>query len=219
MDKEKLEKKEVKPIVIFTNFWDAQKMIDNGFILLGRGTKVYKLNFFKDKSNFSVHSIALSHPPLKKLSALRVSSKNDAMDRIDCFCPTYTLLHKYKEDMDWGFYVDAYKVILKERKDRVKYWVDSLQINHIYILCCWENTSLKSKCHRQLVYQAFNASAYTKDKMITIYRNGNELKEPTVIQPEDAIDINLPEGQFHQGQFHRNLDMVSLFSRMGDRDY
>jgi len=197
MDKEKSEKTEVKPIVIFTNFWDAQKMIDNKFILLGRDTKVYKLNFFKDKTNFSVHSIALSHPPLTKLKGLMVSPKNNTMDRIDCFCPTYTLLHKYKEDMDWESYVSAYKIILKERKDRVKYWVDSLQHNHIYILCCWENTSLKSKCHRQLVYQAFNSSAYTKDKMITIYRNGNELKSPTVGVPENAVNINSVQGDDH----------------------
>ncbi|TRZ82305.1 hypothetical protein D4R86_01795 [bacterium] len=197
MDKEKSGKTEaakVKPIVIFTNFWDAQKMIDNKFILLGRDTKVYKLNFFKDKTNFSVHSIALSHPPLVKLSALKVSPKFNAMDRIDCFCPTYTLLHKYKEDMDWEHYVDAYKKILRERKDRVKYWVDSLQHNHIYILCCWENTSLKSKCHRQLVYQAFNSSAYTKDKMITIYRHGNELKSPTIGVPENAVNVNSVQG-------------------------
>ena len=139
------ENAEIKPVVIFTHFWDANKIIEQGFILVQKAEKVYKVNVFQDEPNYSVHSIALSHPPLNKLPHL------ESMDRIDCFCPTYNLLHRYKDEGDWDAYVRDYKQILRDRKDRVKRWVSGLENNRVYILCCWENTSLKAKCHRKLV--------------------------------------------------------------------
>jgi len=157
--------KPVKPVVIFTNFWDANKIIGQKSVFLELIGQKFTLNKY-DK--LSIHSIALSHPPLEKLPHLKDITK------IDFFCPTYDLLHRYKEDNDWGAYVKDYKDILRSRKEKIKYWVDSLKSDTAYILCCWENTSLKSKCHRQLVCDALNSSAYTKDKVLTVYRNGNE---------------------------------------------
>lgn len=188
METEKILKDIDKPIVIFTNFWDANKLIDIGFIITNKNDKFYKINLFKDKSNYSIHSIALTHPSLNKLSHLK-----NTMNRIDFFCPTYNLLQRYKDKGDWEAYVKDYKKILKDRKDKIKKWVDSLQVNRIYILCCWENTSLESKCHRQLIYAAFNASKYTKNKIMTIYRNGNEIKTRKQIKqiPDyDFLDNN-----------------------------
>jgi len=153
MDINTKENEEVKPVVIFTTFWNANKIIGN----------------IEDKSNVSVHSIALSHPNLSKLPNLE-----EPMDEIDCFCPTKNLLYKYKDDKDWDTYTEGYENILKNRKDKIRRWVDTLEPNRIYILCCWENTSQESICHRKLLYDAFNSSSYTRDKITTVYKNGNE---------------------------------------------
>ena len=173
-----MQTEETKPIIVFTNFWDANSLIKNRFFLVEHEDKILKINLNKkneNQSNFMVYSIALSHPPLDNLAYLDTNPHHN-MKRLDFFCPTYDLLYKYKKDKDWSYYVDAYKNILKKRKDRVLTWVDSLANNTIYILCCWENTSLKSKCHRELIYDAFKSSKYTKDKLLTFYRHGNESK-------------------------------------------
>ena len=37
---------EIKPVVIFTNFWDANKMIDARFVLSEMNGKLYKINLY-----------------------------------------------------------------------------------------------------------------------------------------------------------------------------
>lgn len=178
------KKEKIKPVVILTNFWDANKLIEQGFALFNEDEKVYKVNLFPDRSNFVVHSIALSHPSLSKLEHLE-----NSMWRLDHFCPTYNLLHRYKDDKDWEAYVRDYKDILKNRKDRIRSWVDGLAENRAYILCCWENTALNSKCHRQILYEAFKSSSYTKDKMVLCYRNGDEFKKGYSVPEEYRIEM------------------------------
>jgi len=156
-----------KAIVILTNFFDAEKIIGDRVILYSDPLQLIKL----DPEKLHVLSIALSHPKFDALPNVN----NFFESRLDFFCPTYDLLLKYKEDNDWNYYVEKYKSILKGRKEHIKEWFESLIPDHVYILCCWENTSGKSHCHRQLLHKAFLASDTAKKYIVTIYRNGERV--------------------------------------------
>lgn len=148
--------------VIFTNFWDIEALLKQPKCPVER---------------LSVYSIALGCPLMDKFP--NVSKHFKTFERLDCFCPTYKLLDDYKaKRCGWGEYVSVFKNLLIERKSVILRWIDSLEENRIYVLCCWENTSSKDvHCHRQLIYGAFKNSARTKDKAIYIYRNGDETKD------------------------------------------
>lgn len=166
-----------KSIVIFTNFWDADTVINYRFLLFHdlKNQKFYKINLLGDKKgkdiNYSAHSIALSHPDFKNKSNL----KN--INRIDCFCPTYDMLKRYKENHDWDSYRKDFIGLIKKRKEAMKEWAASLIPNRIYFLCCWENTSSGAHCHREILYKAFLDSKVMSKNILPVYRHGNEAKE------------------------------------------
>ena len=145
-----------KPVIVFTNFWDAEKLVKMRHFFFWDDTTLYKIRLNPDPKNYSVQSIALSHPPMERLPCLKADGSD--LSRIDCFCPTYELLAKYKDDGDWSSYIPEYISILKRRKDRIVEWIDALKNDHVYILCCWENTSKKAHCHRSLIYDALRRS-------------------------------------------------------------
>lgn len=160
-----------KPVVIFTNFWDADKLLKRGHFLCSEGEFLYKVMLYEDPRNYKVCSIALSHPPLDRLPVIK--SKFSKLERLNFFCPTYNMLKDHKDGGEWSDYVKQYMPLLKSRKDSVLDWFKSLESNHVYILCCWENTSKGAHCHRQLMYDAFTKSKSLKDKAIYIYRSGS----------------------------------------------
>jgi len=166
-----------KSVVIFTNFWDANYIIDGRVILIPQpNNKVYKINLLSDKNNtpknYSVFSIALRHPVIdKKLKNL------EGIERLDFFCPTYDLLKKYKTDNDWSYYQKRYLEIVQERKRKIQTWFRSLKEDHVYFLCCWENTKRGIHCHRELLYKMFLDSKKACEEIIPVYRHGGNIKK------------------------------------------
>jgi hypothetical protein len=170
-----------KAILVFTSFWDADYIIGNESVLFRHHSLVYQLNLDKVSPNFESQSIALSSPPLNKFKNLK------SMDRIDVLCPTYNILGDYKADKDWDLYTKRYMELLNKRKAKTKEWIDSLEPNKIYLLCCWENTSGDSHCHRKLIYDAIMSSERAMAKVFPIYRDGQSAKE---IPHKKVIELN-----------------------------
>ena len=195
-----------KAIVLFTSFWDADSIIgDQYFIVRSNDKKKYsKINLFVDKDgnpeNFIVRSIALSHPNLSKLSQLMVLEKGANMTRLDFMCPTYNILKRYKNDKDWDLYQKDFIGLVKQRKDRAKEWIDSLLPDHLYILCCWENTVTGANCHRKILYNLFNKSPSAMKKMVCLYRDGardykrksSEWEHNNPLVQQDLVFTSLP---------------------------
>lgn len=171
-----------KPIVVFSNFWHVNYLLGLPFLLCRiNDDEAVKINLKKDEPlNYSVCSIALTHPKLDALPELNNLKSIGKFSRLDCFCPTYDLLMDYKKDKDWKSYCKRYTAILRDRKDKTKKWIASLQKGHIYFLCCWENTSGNSHCHRQLIYDALKTSKSTKDSIYSIYYDGSSSKQRNV---------------------------------------
>lgn len=179
-----------KAVIVLTNFWDANILIDYGFLLyrVEGEDKVYKINIrqgLQEKCNFTVNSIALSNPPLGKLPHL------EGITRLDFFCPTYDILHRYKEDNDWIKYTKDYYKILKDRKKDLKDWVDNLEPNRVYFLCCWENTVGGAHCHRDLIYKKLLSSEAAMEKTFPIYRHGEKIYKK---ERNGAVQISMPTG-------------------------
>ena len=155
-----------KAIVILTNFWNANAQINYG---------LSNVNFLSDDyekvTDYSVWSIALRDPSLDKLKHL------SEMKRLDFFCPTYELLRRYKDEGDWEAYIRDYRNILISRKEKLKSWLVTVKPNHIYFLCCWENTAGKSHCHRELLYEAFLSSKNAREKIVPIYMHGDKVRK------------------------------------------
>lgn len=163
-----------KPIVIFTNFWDAEKALRSEYLVDYDDITMRKIVFRQDPKNHTVCSIALAHPNLDKLKSIKKGNKNEyALPRLDFFCPTYEMLMDYKNGGEWSDYTLKYRSILRERKEVIIEWLDTLEDGHIYLLCCWENTSKKSNCHRKLIYDAFKSSKSLMDKALYIHRDGS----------------------------------------------
>jgi len=135
----------MRPIITFTTFWNANKVIS-----------------MLPNNNFRVHSIALSNPALDKLPNLK------DMSRLDIFCPSWEILNKYKQDKNWEDYTKSFMELMHTRNKEVKEWLNSLSHGYRYFLCCWENTSKGSNCHRRLLYDAFKNSKL-KDKYHFLY--------------------------------------------------
>jgi len=195
-----------KAIVLFTSFWDADSIIgDQYFIVRSNDKKKYsKINLFTNDigqpENFSVRSIALSHPNLSKLSKLMTLEKDAKMTRLDFFCPTYNILKRYKNDNDWDSYQRDFVDIVKNRKESIKDWIEGLIPNHLYILCCWENTVGGANCHRQILYKLFNKSPSAMKKMVCLYRDGardykrksSEWQHNSPLVEQDLVFTSLP---------------------------
>jgi hypothetical protein len=185
-----LQKALNRPVIVFTTFWDADYLVKHRtiFVESANQSKALKINLLMDDSsvpdNFSVKSIALSSPHIDKLPCLQCFGE---IERLDFFCPTYNMLSRYKKDRDWESYTEDYMALIRDRKDLVKDWLKSLKKNHVYILCCWENTSVKAKCHRRLIYDAFMKSKVVKNNTILIYRHGNSPRRKDL----NAIDIGI----------------------------
>jgi len=168
----------MKPVCVFSNFWDVNSIIKNGYFIFSEGAKLYRCRLISEKDkplNYKVYSIALSHPDCKNLPEIKKCCGD--LVRINCLCPTYEILSKYKSDKDWDSYTKEYLKLLRLRKDSVKDWIETLNQDTLYFLCCWENTSGKSKCHRQLLYDAIKKSASIRDKAFFVYRHGDKDEE------------------------------------------
>jgi hypothetical protein len=164
-----------KSIVVFTNFWKADWLINNNQLLvddiekdllinnkkvINKEEKTYKIDL---NNNYKVYSIALSHPDF-------TGNKNlQDIPRIDCFCPTYSILKRYKANKDWKEYEKDFIGIIKSRKEDIKAWSLSLNPDLVYFLCCWENTSNGAHCHRDIIYNGFKNSKVITN-IIPIYR-------------------------------------------------
>jgi len=190
-----------KAITILTSFWDANFVIDCGLTFFPCDKeKNYKINFNKNDPNYSVYSIALRHPEInEKLSHL----KN--IKTLDFFCPTYDMLKRYKNDNNWKSYTKDYLNLMRKRKEEVRDWMNSLIPDHIYLLCCWENTAFKAKCHRQLLFDAFNHSKLAQEKMISFYSHG-EKKMRQAIQEGDPNTRTV--GVFVDPQYGASYDLT-----------
>ena len=163
-------------MIVFTTFWDACQLVDSKMILFDWKNSIKKLDLISDPCNFSIHSVALAHPPFEKIPSLQNIFRGNR-DRLNFFCPTYDLLHKYHSDKDWNYYTEKFNGILEKNRPSINNWLSSLEQNHIYILCCWEDTSLKANCHRKIIYERLQRSEIVKNKLILIYRNGGKVKK------------------------------------------
>jgi hypothetical protein len=181
--------KKLKPVVIFTTFWDAAYLVDSKCVLFDWHGNIKKLNLQSEPCNFSIKSVALSHPSFEKISKLKGIFRGNR-DRLDFFCPSYDLLHKYHKDKDWNYYIEKYKEIMRNNKKDIGDWISSLELNNIYILCCWEDTSGVAKCHRKIIYDTLKTSRIAKDKLILIYRDGGKIKKNSGIGIEMQLGMH-----------------------------
>jgi len=166
----------MKPVCVFTNFWDANILVQDQYMTYCfHESQTEKKFYMVWLRNYQVYSIALGMPSESKIPFLK------SIFRLNLFCPTYDLLMDYKENNDWNNYRERYRGLLVSRKDDIDNWVNSLENDKIYILCCWEDTSKKCNCHRKLLFDAFRSTKIWKDKAIWIYRHGNgkSLRMPT----------------------------------------
>jgi hypothetical protein len=116
--------------------------------------------------------------------------------RLYHFCPTYDMFSDNRKDHNWRKYRERYKDHLRHNKDKIIQWINSLE-NKVYILCCWEKTTEgKEGCHRKIIFDAFSNSAMLKDKVVFLYRHGNEIKEtiPTSLKyiNQDVLAMQTP---------------------------
>ena len=139
MDGNNIEFNRDKPIILFTSFWDANFLAKEEYFLVENDGQ-NKLIWIDD---YSTQSIALMSPEKSKIKYLT------DLQRLDIFCPTYTMLMAEKSKPDWPKYTKEFKSLISSRKHEIVDWVDSLVSGHIYILCCWEATCEGTNCHRR----------------------------------------------------------------------
>jgi tRNA A37 threonylcarbamoyladenosine biosynthesis protein TsaE len=187
-----------KSLILFTNFWDANAIVGDGFFLFSEEDKIYRANL----DSFSVHSISLSSPDITGLRNIQ----KIGMPRIDAFCPTYDMLKRYKNDNNWNAYKKDFYNLMKQRKSRLVEWLSSLKSNHIYILCCWENTSGGANCHRTILYTMIKDSKIAQNKVMSLYRHGNESGK----KKEDKMLIAGPWGDLEGPNANRNIYISSF---------
>jgi len=144
-----------KPTIIFTNFWDAKCIVENGgFLIDGRVVR-----FSKEEAK--IESVALAQP------------KGFNHPNLKFFNPSWDILKAYKANRDWDDYTKSYRRILVENKAEIVEWIDSLPPK-VYFLCCWENTSKGANCHRRIIFDSLRSSKRTKDSANYIYRHGDK---------------------------------------------
>ena len=154
----------MKPIVIFTTFFDANWVIGQGKFLAETdfGVTLVKL------SRYEVFSIATSHPSLTRLQNIR------SMRNLSFLSPDYEWVHDYHIDKDWAKYKRKYILRLKYVKNEVILFLSELKNDTVYFLCCWEDTTKHPHCHRQIIFDACTKSETVRDKAMYIYRDGSQ---------------------------------------------
>jgi len=194
-----LKKNINRPIIIFTTFWDANSLVKSRIVMVPSANKNKVLNIrlnvddANKAANFSIYSIALSHPKIND-KGLYPLALYTSLERLDFFCPTYNMLSRYKKDGAWDDYTRDYMAILKNRKEDISKWIKSLKKDHVYILCCWENTSTGANCHRRLVYDAFMKSKSIRENALLIYRDGSSIyksKNPSLEVQQSLAPVSL----------------------------
>jgi hypothetical protein len=161
-----------KAIIVLTTFWEADFLLNNDFFLFREKDTVYRSLLLTDPRyipNYTVNSVALSHPTLKDLKNIH------EINKLDFLCPTFKMLSEYEKKNDWNKYRKEYSDLLKSRKDELKNWANSLEPDRIYFLCCWENTSEGSHCHREIIHEALASSKNANEKLIAIYKHGDSI--------------------------------------------
>lgn len=148
-----------KPILLFTTFWKAKSIIDNGCYIFEKDEKTVNIRI-DDQRKLQKYSIALSQP------------KNCHLERVDCLCPTYDILMDYKNNKDWDSYTKLYTELIKNRRNKIVNFVESIDKDSICFMCCWENTSKGAHCHREIVYNMFNNSENMKKRVYLVYDHG-----------------------------------------------
>jgi len=163
---------DIKPIIVFTTFWDADFIISNG------GFYCKELDSFISFRQEEVEplSVALGIPDLKKFKNFKEIKK------IPCLTPKFSMLRAYKENGDWKSYTIKFSELIKENKKQILSFLNSLQNNKVYILCCWENTKNGAHCHRKIIYDALTFSKKTNDLANYFYRHGSKEEEDLVVQ-------------------------------------
>jgi translation elongation factor P/translation initiation factor 5A len=109
-----------KPIILFTTFWDANRLIKDSFFLHRKDQNTYYRIFIdatKEEPNFIVKSVALGIPKENKIPNI----KN--IERLSFFCPTYDILSTYKNNNDWCEFEARYKDKLRKDSSAIKSWI------------------------------------------------------------------------------------------------
>lgn len=167
-----------KPAIIFTNFWDADKITSSGFCLAG-DEDTFLVRFIDGaESNFEFFSVALQNPPMDKFKMI----PGHGIKSIDMMAPTFDMLMQYKKNKDWDAFAQKYNKLIVERKKDIRLWLNKLVPGRIYLLCCWENTCKSANCHRSLLYKAFMQSQHVRENFLVFYRDGG------IISAEKDID-------------------------------
>jgi len=192
-----------KPIIVFTTFWDAKSILQNGGFIFDNYVVRLKPEEIK------IHSIALAQP--KDLGS--------TYPQLSFFCPTWDMLKSYRRDKDWEQYVKDYKGVLKNNQKEIKSWLSQLEIR-AYLLCCWENTCKGAHCHRDLIYQAFTKSKATSGFAKYIYRHGDKSTTGLEKQVIDAVGYlegasmsieRIPEPEFDDDLDEADYELVDPF--------
>ena len=161
-----------RALVVLTTFWDANWILKQKSISIKLDDETIQEINIGSSSNVEAYSIALQHPQLFKIPFFEASFKGT----LDSFCPTWDLLKRYHSDRDWTSYCKDYRMILKNRREDIIKWIENINNSVIYLLCCWENISGKSHCHRELIHQAFMDSKRANRFLLSILRSGGKNK-------------------------------------------
>jgi hypothetical protein len=177
----KMSKKQ-KPIIVFTSFRDAAQVIRDGFFVSEVKGGFYRFNL---NGNFEVHSISLAHPDFEKEEYRGIEDHFKGM--VGCLTPTYKILNDYNKEKDWGKLKSEYRGILASNKEDIKDWASSLTPMNIYLVCCWEDTTI-CNCHRKVAYDACQGSKAMKEIAGFLYRDGKVNHNAIVSNGLIAID-------------------------------
>ena len=158
------------PTIIFTTFWQANKIIEDKGCSLSRDGKIFYLKLVKNC--YFVNSISLSCPDINKLKWIFEFQKK-SLFKLGFLCPQYEMLAEYKKNKDWNLFEKKYINLINKRKEEITNWLFSLKNDSVYFLCCWENTSGKANCHRKTLYDIFNKSKKMNDKFNLFYMHGD----------------------------------------------
>ena len=146
-----------KPCLVFSTLWFAEKCLkDRQFCVAVDDEKYLHIDLHDE--DYELYSIAL-YPPKDIQLCHEAGLKTPPTE----FVPTSAMLHSYKQTRDWDAYLKQFIARLKGGKESVKRFVESLQEDTVYFMCCWENTSKGAKCHRRIVYDALKHSQLGKN--------------------------------------------------------
>lgn len=160
-----------RPTVIFTSFWDANWLLGQGIFIEYVDDK---LVLFK-RHQIQTYSIALYHPSLTKLKNI------DKIGDLPYLAPSRELLTRYKNGQNWREYTKEYSQILKKASKPFRSFLESLPLGEVALLCCWEDTTSGSHCHRRIVYERCMRSKTAKSIASYVYRHGTSMRGAEVL--------------------------------------